>query len=166
MACPTFPVRPTTLDMLMIAPSRALVIGFKTDCVILKAPVKFTFKTCSKSSSVNFNMSLSLVIPALLTRMSTEPSASIASATIRFASVAWDTSPVTPTTFTPYEANSSTRPAGSSPRLFKTMLAPFDANLCAIANPMPLLEPVTNTFLFFSSIVTSSYSFSRASRLA
>ena len=40
-------------------------------------------------------MSLSLVIPALLTKTSTEPIAKVASSTIRFASALSETSPVT-----------------------------------------------------------------------
>ena len=67
---------------------------------MLNAPVKLTFSTCSKSSSVNLSMSLSLVIPALLTKTSTEPIAKVASSTIRFASALSETSPVTAKTFT------------------------------------------------------------------
>ena len=85
----------------MIAPSLAFIIGFKTDCVMLKAPVRFTLSTFSKSASVILSIRVSWVIPALLTKTSTEPSSAIACSTMRLASAKSDTSPEMGTTLTP-----------------------------------------------------------------
>ena len=47
-------------------------------CIVLKAPYMCTFTTASKSSGVIENIILSRRMPALFTRMSRRPNASIA----------------------------------------------------------------------------------------
>ena len=82
MAWPALPICPDTLDMLMIRPARALIIGRITARVMLKAPVRLTVRTSAQALSVIRMTRSSRVMPALLTRMSTRPSSLSVSSTI------------------------------------------------------------------------------------
>ncbi|MMZ67292.1 hypothetical protein D1872_298650 [compost metagenome] len=73
---------PTTEEMLMIRPERCFIIGRVTALIPLNTPFKFVSMTSSNSSSFIRIIKLSLVIPALFTRMSILPQASSTPLTI------------------------------------------------------------------------------------
>src|SRR3954464_1479435 len=89
-------------------------------------------------------------MPALLTRMSTEPKVLSPSLTISATSLAFDMSAGECTALT---LNSLSMPERSfsmssdAPMPLSTMLAPSAANARAIASPMPLVDPVTTAVL-------------------
>ena len=87
-------MRPAALDMLMIRPARALSIGRAIARVIQNGPDRFVSITASHSSPSIRISRLSRVMPALLTRMSTDPRPSSAAFTIAsHASRPWLVSP-------------------------------------------------------------------------
>ena len=87
--------------MLMMRPYRCLNIGRSAALLQLYALFRFVRKTTSQSSSLIIMSSMSRVVPALLTRMSTRPKRSIVSLTKRCASASRLTSACTATALPP-----------------------------------------------------------------
>ena len=77
------PVSPMIEEMFTIRPDPRSIMCGRTACDMKKAPDRLTSITLCQSSSVIFSTVLSIVIPALLTRMSSRPCCSITSATVR-----------------------------------------------------------------------------------
>ena len=80
------PIRPEMEAILMMRPARFFMKSAYRALIIKNVPLRFTLSTASKSSGVMRRASLSRVMPALFTRMSTPPSASLIWAT---AAVTW-----------------------------------------------------------------------------
>ena len=72
-AWPALPVRPTTEVMLTMWPARCRSIGRKAAWMHRKTPVRLVARTLSQSSGFMRSTSVSRVMPALLTRMSSLP---------------------------------------------------------------------------------------------
>ncbi len=87
------PISPTIDEMFTIRPEpRSSMCG--SDAWLMKnVPERLTARTLYQSSSLIFRTGLSLVIPALLTRMSRRPCSSITSSTTRRQSSAEPTLP-------------------------------------------------------------------------
>ena len=77
MACPAFPVMPTTLDMFTILPQRARIMPIMAALVVWKALVRSVRRMSSQSSVFIRASRLSRTTPALLTSTSTWPMAFI-----------------------------------------------------------------------------------------
>lgn len=73
MHCPALPLTPTTELMLMIEPVRCRIMIGVTAWMKLNADLRLTLRTASQSLSFIRMSSVSLVIPALLMRMSMRP---------------------------------------------------------------------------------------------
>ena len=83
---------PETLLMFMILPHFERSIRAAVLRIMLNAPLRFTAMTLSKSSSFMNAISPSFVMPALFTRISTEPKSFLISCTVAFASSPEETS--------------------------------------------------------------------------
>ena len=102
------------------------------------AAVRFAFTTAVKSSSLMRNKSVSLVMPAFDTKISTGPKCS--STALKAASTCEES--VT-SHFTPKNS------AGGGEELnVMATLSPKDAKCCAQASPIPLAPPVISTTRF------------------
>src|SRR5262249_13383084 len=110
--------------------------------------------TASQSSSLRRMSRPSLVMPALLTRMSTPPNAVSTSATSFATAAASDTSQANPLAFLRAAAAASAL-AWSLPTT--ATLAPASDKRCAIALPMPRVLPVTSALLPERSILIVSF---------
>ena len=100
-----------------------------------------------------------MTMPALETRISTRPKASVVSATRRSASARFDTSAWTTTASPPASAISRATASALSRVLtqFTATLAPSRAKRNAMARPMPRDEPVTIAVLPLSFMVPSLF---------
>ncbi|CAH2409574.1 hypothetical protein MES5069_90080 [Mesorhizobium escarrei] len=142
MVWPGLPVTPTTEVMLMMRPCRRRIIGWVSSRVSRNTAVRLTSSTVSQSASAMRTNSPSLVMPALLTRMST-PS--------RSASTFWP-SALTSSRLARFAGNSLTRSPSSAASVssFSTRVpcrpttAPCACSTLAIASPMPPDAPVTS----------------------
>ena len=126
--------------------------------VIRKAPRRFFEITSSKSSALIRSIRLSLVIPALFTRMSMLPNCFCAAVTISLTAASSETSPFMATAFTPASSHIFTvsRAAASLPAKFTTTLQPLPASSKAMALPIPLEAPVTIAVLSFKLFIIHS----------
>jgi hypothetical protein len=88
-----FPVSPMIDEMFTIRPDPRSIMCGSTAWLMKNAPDRLTAMTLYQSSSVIFKAVLSIVIPALLTRMSSLPCCSITSPTVRRQSSAEPTLP-------------------------------------------------------------------------
>jgi hypothetical protein len=88
-----FPISPTTEDTLTIRPVPRWAMCAKAAWDKKKEPERLTDKTVFQSSSLIAATGLSMVIPALLTRMSSRPWVSITSPMVRRQSAAEPTFP-------------------------------------------------------------------------
>jgi hypothetical protein len=87
------PISPMTELTLMIRPVPRSSMWASAACDRKKAPDRLTSRTLCQSSSVSLSTVLSMVIPALLIKMSNRPCRSITSATTRRQSSAEATLP-------------------------------------------------------------------------
>ena len=93
MAWPMLPISPMIEEMLTIRPEPRSIMCGSTAWLMKNAPDRLTARTLYQSSSVIFSTVLSIVMPALLTRMSRRPCCSITSLTVRRQSSAEPTLP-------------------------------------------------------------------------
>ena len=141
--------------MLIIDPFFCFSIGCKTALVRLNTDLRLTVRTLSHWSSVILIRRVSLVMPALFTRMSIFPK----SLTISFTTF-WESSKsaafeMYPFTVTLCAFNSWIvfKKASSSAIFVMAIDAPSAANLFAIAFPIPRLAPVIKAVLPSSSLI-------------
>src|SRR4051794_7523093 len=110
------------------------------------APLRCTAATESQSSSVILWIRLSRMIPALLTRISSEPSRRTISSTILSTSAATVILALIPIALTPCRAaiRAAVASAPSPFRSATAIAAPSSASRSAVASPMPRAPPVTS----------------------
>src|ERR1700730_8180603 len=140
------PISPMIEEMFTIRPEPRSIMCGSAAWLMKNAPDRLTASTLYQSSSVIFRTVLSIVIPALLTRMSRRPCWSITSPTVRRQSSAdpmlpWWRLPFRPLPVSPLMNVSAVswsrlEPAATS--------APCSARLWQIAAPIPRVPPVTN----------------------
>ena len=117
---------------------------FEAARVQRKAPLRFTVRTASQSSSFIRRRRPSRVIPALFTRISTRPNVSTARSIIRSESAVTVTLPWTASASPPVDlisAASASTPSGAMSTA--TILAPSAARARAMLRPIPRDAPVT-----------------------
>src|SRR6187402_44712 len=129
--------------MLMMRPERALSMGWRTAWVSRNAPVRLVRSTSSKSASFMRRTSPSLVMPALLTRISSLPKC----ARTAFAADLMESSEATSrakVAAVPPAASISalTSTSFDSLRAARAICAPSAASWRAMARPMPCEAPV------------------------
>ena len=108
------------------------------------APKSLRSKSACQVSSVTDSNTPVAEVPALLTRISMRPKASIAPATTRAQSSARLTSACIGATLPPAATIcAATASSNSRPRATMTTLAPSAANITAVALPIPWVPPVT-----------------------
>ena len=145
---------PTTLVIVTIRPQRAFIIPRSTPRASRKDEVRFTSMTCAHSSSDIRMNRLSRVMPALLTRMSTDPiasaacfdSASTVAGSPRFAVTTCARSP---------RLSASSR-SGASRVPDRATLAPAACNAEATAPPIPPEAPVISAVFPVRSNISAS----------
>src|SRR5216684_3500551 len=117
----------------------------------------------SRSSSANGIGAGVAGVPALLTRKSSRPKASIARATIVSASPGFDTLPGAATMRCPaaFSRSTSRAPRASSARWLSATVAPLRAKASTVASPMPEAPPVTSAVFPERSAVIMSFLVSR-----
>src|SRR5262249_9823139 len=131
--------------MLMILPPWRAIIPGATARANRNMDVRFVASTASHSSSVTSTVFFSRMMPALLTRTSTAPSAASTSRTARPRSDALVTSSLTPVARPPRSRIcSAVRSICSCERAQHATSAPAAPSASAIACPMPRLAPVTS----------------------
>ena len=108
------PVWPMIEEMFTIRPDPRSIMCGRTACDMKNAPDRLTSITLCQSSSDIFSTVLSIVIPALLTRMSSRPCCSITSATVRRQSSAEPMLPWWALPFRPSWASCSTNASAAS----------------------------------------------------
>ena len=145
MDCPALPLRPMTDEMLMMDPARCFII-FRANALVIKNTLfRLTDSTRSQSSSFILISSVSRVIPALLTRISSRPSSPITFLERPVTVSESDTSATIAITTAP-EADSSSRvfSSASPSRSQITTLAPSSCKAAAMDLPIPRAAPVTS----------------------
>jgi len=108
-----------------------------------KTEVRLISSTRSQASSGKSTAGARTVVPALLTRMSTEPQAAKTSATTCSRKARWDMSPRKARTGAPKAAISAQVSSGIALLLRTATRAPASARATAAARPMPREAPVT-----------------------
>ena len=142
MACPLFPMIPTTLLTLMIRPARRFIIPREAARMVLKAPRRLVSITASQSSSLMRIRRLSRVTPALFTRTSRLPISSSTRFTTAFTASESATSTPYPACPSPGSPSAALRARASS-RAATATRAPAEASSLATARPIPREPPVT-----------------------
>src|SRR6516225_9366297 len=144
-------ITPAIEAVLQIAP-RASLSAATAAWAQRNGPIKLVVRIVDQKLSVSasrFSNGIGIVVagvPALLTRKSRRPSASMAFATMRSACSGCDTSPGAVITRHPCTLRRSTSrgPRGSSGRWLSATAAPLRAKASAVASPMPEAAPVTS----------------------
>src|SRR3954454_3151777 len=145
-------------DRLMIRPQPLRRIAGITSRVQRKVPLRWTRIMSSNIAVDMISTGLVVSMPALLTRMSTSPSAATMAPNAALTAGSSPTSAATPARPPPRPADAAAPPAALTPCLANAaaassalaasrsttpMLAPSRANRSAIARPMPLQAPGT-----------------------
>src|SRR6266851_2359074 len=146
------PITPAIEAVLQIAPRASLSAGTAA-WAQRKGPIRLVVRMVDQKLSVSASRSANGIgvgvagVPALLTRKSSRPSASMALATIRSACPGCATSPGAAMIRYPCTLRRSTSlgPRGSSGRWLSATAAPLRAKASAAASPMPDAAPVTST---------------------
>src|SRR5437763_8294980 len=131
-------------------------------------PIRLVLRIVCQKSSVRRSSSENGIgagvagVPALLTRKSSRPSASIARLVIVSASPGFDTFPGAEMTLwpSPFSRSTWSRPRESSGRWFSATVAPQRAKCSTVASPMPEAPPVTSAVFPERSTVIMSSPFS------
>src|SRR5690242_9983926 len=131
--------------MVMMRPKRRRIMPRMTARDRRKAPVRLISSTFSQSSSFRRSASMSRVMPALLTRMSTLPIAASDSFTRRSRSAASSILAVMTWARSPISAFSASSASARVPE--STTAAPWRCSPLAMAPPMPPEAPVTSAAL-------------------
>src|SRR4051812_43345343 len=135
-------------DRLMIRPQPLRRIAGITSRVQRKVPLRWTRIMSSNIAVDMISTGLVVSMPALLTRMSTSPSAATMAPNAALTAGSSPTSAATPAVLTPCLANAAAASSAlAASRSTTPMLAPSRANRSAIARPMPLQAPVTTAIL-------------------
>mmetsp|Transcript_87782 Transcript_87782/g.283470 ORF Transcript_87782/g.283470 Transcript_87782/m.283470 type:complete len:245 (+) Transcript_87782:491-1225(+) len=140
-------MEPTTEEIEMMRPHRALVMSLRTALVMRKTELRFVLMTSSQSESFMRNMSVSLVMPALLTKMSTWPYAALISFKTCSTLAESTTSNFMPLPLRAPVKRAEIVSAPLSDVAVPTTVAPASARRCAMAAPMPREAPVTRATL-------------------
>ena len=143
-------------------PSASLffIIGRATARVKRNVPFRLTFSTASQSASLMRMRRPSFVMPALFTRMSTVPNASMTRFTHASTSALSATLQPSARAVEPAASTRSTVSRHqSSWRSTTATLAPASASFFAICWPMPRPAPVTMATLPSKLPISNSYSF-------
>src|SRR6516165_10317045 len=146
------PMTPAIEAVLQMAPRDVFSAGTAA-WAQRNGPIRLVVMILDQKSSVSASRSENgigvgvLGVPALLTRKSSRPSASIALVTMRSACLGCETSPGAAITRAPCDLRRSTwtGPRGSSGRWLSATVAPQRAKASAAARPMPDAAPVTST---------------------
>ena len=111
------PMSPATLDVITISPPPAAASAGRAAREHWNGPLRFTPMIVSHTSSSTLSRSwcgMKLVVPALFTRMSSRPNASVAVATIRTQSASTATSACTARALTPSFSQSAATVSAAS----------------------------------------------------
>src|SRR5882724_3975219 len=138
----------------MMRPNRLRIINFVAARARRKVAVRLTLMTSSQSSSRNWTNRLSLVMPALATRMSTCPIACSAAGTSASTSAASDRLQGSTWTRSPNFEASVSSTSRRVPEI--ATVAPCACKASAIAPPMPPVAPVTSAVLPVKSNINFS----------
>src|SRR5262245_2255866 len=138
--------RPAIDETLTIAPVPWRIITGAAACMQKKRPRALTAKVSSQSRSVTWPNGVGRMRPALFTRTSSRPRASVTRAIMRSISGTSATSAEIAMAFRPNALTSAATRSAESPRtsLIATS-APARARASAVARPMPCPAPVTRT---------------------
>src|SRR6185503_4186330 len=141
------PISPMIELTLMIRPLPRSTMWPSTACDKKNAPERLTFKTLCQSSSVSLRIVLSMVMPALLIKMSSRPCCSRTSFTTRRQSSGEATLPRCVETGAEKRsaksfANCSAR--STFPLKPAAIVAPCEPSSSDMAAPMPRIPPVTS----------------------
>ncbi len=111
-----------------------------------QGPLRLVSITASQSDSPSCSIGPRMLMPALLTRMSSRPRPSTTRATMSSTWAATATSAATPSVLRPlaFAISSATRWAAAPSRAEIATSAPASASASAIARPRPLVPPVTS----------------------
>mmetsp|Transcript_94403 Transcript_94403/g.240251 ORF Transcript_94403/g.240251 Transcript_94403/m.240251 type:complete len:244 (+) Transcript_94403:170-901(+) len=140
-------MEPTTEEIEMMRPHRALVMSLRTALVMRKTELRFVLMTSSQSWSFMRSISVSLVMPALLTKMSTWPYAALISFNTCSTLAESTTSSFMPLPLRLPVKRTEIASAPPSDVAVPTTVAPASARRCAMAAPMPREAPVTRATL-------------------
>src|ERR1700730_8351234 len=154
------PCTPAIEAVLQIAP-RDVFSAPTAAWVQRNGPIRLVLRIVCQKSSVSRSSSANGIgagvagVPALLTRKSRRPSASIARLVIASASPGFDTLPGAEITRCPcpFSRSICCMPRVSSGRWFSATVAPQRANASTVASPMPEAPPVTSAVLPVRSAV-------------
>ena len=131
----------------MILPLRLLIIKRESARVKRNVPLRLILRTASQSSSSICISSLSRVMPALLTRMSTKPHFAITASTVAATAAGSATLQMYASASPPAERmNSTVSLSFVSLVPIQATPAPLAARVMAIARPRPRVAPVTRAF--------------------
>mmetsp|Transcript_63358 Transcript_63358/g.159788 ORF Transcript_63358/g.159788 Transcript_63358/m.159788 type:complete len:246 (+) Transcript_63358:466-1203(+) len=133
--------------MLMIRPQRFLVMPLRTALVIRNTELRFVLMTSSHCASFIRIISVSFVMPALFTRMSTPPNSSSTALMTAATLSGSTTSSFMPLPFKSPPKRSLMASAPPSEVAVPMTVAPAEANFSAIAAPIPREAPVTKATL-------------------
>src|SRR5439155_25657669 len=151
--------------VLQMAP-RAALSAPTAAWVQRNGPIRLVLRIVCQKSSVSRSSSANGIgagvagVPALLTRKSSRPSASIARVTIVSASSGFETLPGADITRCPcpFSRSICSMPRRSSGKWFSATVAPARANASTVASPMPGAPPVTSAVFPERSAVIMSVS--------
>ena len=133
--------------MFTMLPLRAPIIVLRTALVQRNVERRSVAITLSKSSSFMRSTRPSRVMPALFTRQSTPPSASIACLKASFTESELLTSHANVNVLTPNSLAIASACSGQPPREIRTTSEPRAASSLAMARPIPRDAPVTIDFV-------------------
>src|SRR6266404_2869642 len=162
------PCTPAIEAVLQTAP-RAALSAATAAWAQRNGPIRLVLRIVCQKSSVSRSSSANGIgagvagVPALLTRKSSRPSASIARVTIASPSPGFETLPGAEITRCPclFSRSICSMPRGSSGRWFSATVAPARANASTVASPMPEAPPVTSAVFPERSAVIMSFLVSR-----